>query len=96
MKDCRAGSKKQDLSALAAILVAWQVGVDTYMDRMKKISYRITFITEYVSNKRNNRWVQEIAQGALLSGEACLTLAQIKEIMDNYLQSLPTLKLEDV
>ena len=49
-KDCRAGSKKQDLRALAAIFVAWQVGVDVYMERMKKLSNRIAFIRDYVQN----------------------------------------------
>jgi hypothetical protein len=56
--DNRAGSKKQDLRALAAILVAWQVGVDTYMDRMKKIANRNSFINEYVSNQLSNRWIR--------------------------------------
>ena len=28
--DKRAGSKKQDLCALVGILIAWQVGVETY------------------------------------------------------------------
>jgi hypothetical protein len=76
-----AGSKKQDLHALAAILVAWQVGVDAYMEGMKKISNRITFITKNINNQRNNRWVQQISKGTLLDGRACLTLADIKDIM---------------
>lgn len=93
-KDCRAGSKKQDLRALAAILVAWQVGVDTFMEAMKKINLRKRFIELYVEDQCSNKWVQELAQGTLLNPEGCLTLAQIKKIMGQYLSTLPPLKQE--
>jgi hypothetical protein len=33
---CRAGSKKQDLVALGGIILAWQVGVTKFEQRMKK------------------------------------------------------------
>ena len=93
-KDCRAGSKKQDLRPLAAILVAWQVGVDKYIDRMKKISKRLDFISEFINNDGHNRWVQEIAKGTLMNSEKCLSLAEIKQIMNIYLATLPPLKRE--
>ena len=94
-KDCRAGSKKQDLRALAAILVAWQVGLDTFMEGMKKISDRKSFIKMYLDDQCSNRWVQEIAQGTLLDTSTCLTLAQIKNIMNKYLATLHPLKQEE-
>ena len=50
IKDFRPGSKKQDMRVLAAILVAWQVGVDVNMDRLKKISNRLNFIDQYFNN----------------------------------------------
>ena len=42
--DKRVGSKMQDLCGLTGILVAWQVGVDTNENQMKKITNRIKYI----------------------------------------------------
>ena len=84
----------QDLRALAAILVAWQVGEDTYMEMMKKISNRLNFIKQYVLDIRNNIYVRLIAKGTLLEGEGFLTIAQIKEIYCQYLKKVAPLELE--
>ena len=43
-KDRRAGSKKQEVCALGGMIMAWQVGVDTFEQNMKKIANRTKFV----------------------------------------------------
>jgi len=76
--DKRAGSKKQDLCALAGILVAWQVGVETYEQQMKKIINRQSYIKQFVEDEKYSEQIRYIARGTVLSPEAGLTIKDIK------------------
>ena len=76
--DKRAGSKKQDLCALAGILVAWQVGVETYERQMKKIQNRFKFIEEFAADEKYDKQIREIARETVLAQDTCLTIEDIK------------------
>ena len=78
--DKRAGSKKQDLCALAGILVAWQVGVDTFEKQMKKMVNRLKFIEEFSRDQKYNSYIREIARRTVLTPDSCLTIAEMKNI----------------
>ena len=69
--------------------MAWQVGINVYMEVMKKISNRLNYLQKYLDDQTNNRWVRQIVSGTLVSDRICLTLAQIKHIMKEYLTTLP-------
>jgi hypothetical protein len=52
MKDSkwRAGSKRQDLNALAGIIMAWQVGVRDYEKKMKVLKNRRGQVEDFIKN----------------------------------------------
>lgn len=76
--DKRAGSKRQDLCALAGILVAWQVGVEIYEKKMKKTVDRLKFMTEFAEDQKYLKEIREIVKGTVLAPDRCFTIANIK------------------
>jgi glycine cleavage system pyridoxal-binding protein P len=80
----RAGSKRQDFASLGGIVMAWQVGLTNYKQKMKVNKDRFKQIKQFIGDTMYNSHIRRFVERSMLESEECTTLTELLMLFSAY------------